>query len=364
MMTPRPPYLAPQIANWKREELFYIVKHGVKFTGMPAWPARERDDEVWAMVAFLEKLPKLDEAAYRRLAYGEPQPAAPMEAMEGAEQVAPADLQTCARCHGGDGIARRKWRFPKPCWPVGPISAKRPGSLCARRSTQRDHAADCRCAKQGIDCQPEPLLFQPPPQRARLPWTRNRRPRSSADDPLLKAVSRISGCRRVWIAMHRRLHVSKPEYPYPGQVSRRTILCCSSSSSRKDTAAVRNTRIMMHAIVPPNDSSEQMRDVALYSALASTPAAPRGESSRQPLSPGPQIPAPPLRFCKNSFDVPLRICVRINLAVFAVSQACRRAALEVTFRTISKPSGLLALVTSLPGTRADYRLPALAMPLS
>ncbi len=112
MMTPRPPYLAPQIANWKREELFYIVKHGVKFTGMPAWPARERDDEVWAMVAFLEKLPKLDEAAYRRLAYGEPQPAAPMEAMEGAEQVAPADLQTCARCHGGDGIARGSGAFP------------------------------------------------------------------------------------------------------------------------------------------------------------------------------------------------------------------------------------------------------------
>jgi cytochrome c553 len=112
MMTPLPPYLPPTIGKWKPEELFYIVKHGVKFTGMPAWPSLQRDDEVWAMVAFLQTLPQLDEAAYRRLAYGEPQPAAPMEALEGVEQIAPADLQTCARCHGFDGIARGNGAFP------------------------------------------------------------------------------------------------------------------------------------------------------------------------------------------------------------------------------------------------------------
>jgi mono/diheme cytochrome c family protein len=52
-MTPPPPYLPPRITTWEPEELFYIVKHGVKFTGMPAWPSQQRDDEVWAMVAFL-----------------------------------------------------------------------------------------------------------------------------------------------------------------------------------------------------------------------------------------------------------------------------------------------------------------------
>lgn len=45
-MTPPPPYLPPAIPRWEPEELFYIVKHGIKFTGMPAWPAQERDDEV------------------------------------------------------------------------------------------------------------------------------------------------------------------------------------------------------------------------------------------------------------------------------------------------------------------------------
>jgi hypothetical protein len=43
-MTPSPPSLAPRIASWEPEELFYIVKHGIKFTGMPAWPSLVRDD--------------------------------------------------------------------------------------------------------------------------------------------------------------------------------------------------------------------------------------------------------------------------------------------------------------------------------
>lgn len=112
MMTPHPPYLPPRIGKWRPQELFYIVKHGMKFTGMPAWPALHRDDEIWAMVAFLLELPKLDEVSYRRLAYGEPRPAAPLEALAGAKQSAPGDLQTCARCHGNDGIARGNGAFP------------------------------------------------------------------------------------------------------------------------------------------------------------------------------------------------------------------------------------------------------------
>ena len=50
-MTPRPPRLAGNLDRFDAGELFYIVKHGIKFTGMPAWPAKHRDDEVWSMVA-------------------------------------------------------------------------------------------------------------------------------------------------------------------------------------------------------------------------------------------------------------------------------------------------------------------------
>lgn len=67
-MLPVPPNLKPVIPTWTDAELFQIVQHGVRFTGMPAWPVQEREDEVWAMVAFLRAYPELDAAAYRRLA--------------------------------------------------------------------------------------------------------------------------------------------------------------------------------------------------------------------------------------------------------------------------------------------------------
>lgn len=67
-MLPPPPELTPVISTWSDAQLFEIVKHGVRYTGMPAWPALERDDEVWAMVAFLRAYPDLDQDGYKRLA--------------------------------------------------------------------------------------------------------------------------------------------------------------------------------------------------------------------------------------------------------------------------------------------------------
>ncbi|MBY3250031.1 c-type cytochrome [Rhizobium laguerreae] len=67
-MLPPPPNLQHVNATWNDAELFEVVKHGVRYTGMPAWPSMERDDEVWAMVAFLREYPSLDQAAYQRLA--------------------------------------------------------------------------------------------------------------------------------------------------------------------------------------------------------------------------------------------------------------------------------------------------------
>ncbi|HEY7690489.1 MAG TPA: cytochrome C, partial [Dongiaceae bacterium] len=81
------------------------VKHGIKYTGMPAWVAQSRDDEVWALVAFLKRLPALDVQSYRALAMGSVK-----VAEQSGRDIATADATTeamsaCARCHGAENRA-------------------------------------------------------------------------------------------------------------------------------------------------------------------------------------------------------------------------------------------------------------------
>lgn len=97
-MLPVPPDLAGKVGEWNDAELFWIAMHGVRFTGMPAWPTQARDDEVWAMVAFLRALPEIDAGEYRRLAYGTAPPLVLQP--RGFEQ----SLAECARCHDGTGL--------------------------------------------------------------------------------------------------------------------------------------------------------------------------------------------------------------------------------------------------------------------
>jgi cytochrome c553 len=109
-MLPAPPELSNSIGIWSSAELFWIVRHGIKYTGMPAWPAPVRVDEVWAMVAFLERLPRLGPEEYRRLAMADlgkitdPTDKAPPTALVGLIE---GDPTACARCHGlrGEGGA-------------------------------------------------------------------------------------------------------------------------------------------------------------------------------------------------------------------------------------------------------------------
>lgn len=115
-MTPNPPYLPSVLAEWDNAELFYLVKHGIKFTGMPAWPTQQRDDEVWAMVAFLRKFPSLSPEEYDRLVNGElPQrrPISPLPDLFGAQTIPRAVAVNCGRCHGSDGLGRGENAFPK-----------------------------------------------------------------------------------------------------------------------------------------------------------------------------------------------------------------------------------------------------------
>ena len=119
-LTPAPPYYAGLAQDHTPEELFWIVKHGIKMTGMPAWPAQSRDDEVRAMVALLERLPAMSAGEYRRLAHGPRQP--------------PTDdrqLMTCAHCHGLDGLGRHMKGLPV-------LAHQKPGYLSTALDAFRD----------------------------------------------------------------------------------------------------------------------------------------------------------------------------------------------------------------------------------
>ncbi len=118
-MTPHPPYLPPVVNQWEPEELFYIVKHGVKFTGMPAWPAQTRDDEVWAIVAFLKTFPELTEQEYLSMVNGDSEAidnVTPLEVLSGGNVPSPSIVslvESCNRCHGVDGQGREEGLAPK-----------------------------------------------------------------------------------------------------------------------------------------------------------------------------------------------------------------------------------------------------------
>lgn len=62
---PRPPALADH--RMDPRTTFWVVKHGIKTTGMPAWGASHGDDVLWSIVAFVQKLPQLDAVGYRQL---------------------------------------------------------------------------------------------------------------------------------------------------------------------------------------------------------------------------------------------------------------------------------------------------------
>lgn len=107
-MLPQPPDLAATVTNWSPSELFWIVKNGLKYTGMPAWPAQRRGDEVWALVAFLQRLPGMDSAQYRSLAgitsTRQRTDDEPVWAYSSTDA-----LSACLRCHDGrlDGRSNR-----------------------------------------------------------------------------------------------------------------------------------------------------------------------------------------------------------------------------------------------------------------
>ena len=67
---PQPPDLARGTPP-PAETVYWVVKHGIKFTAMPAWGATHDETALWAIVAFVEKLPSLSSDQYAAMTSSE-----------------------------------------------------------------------------------------------------------------------------------------------------------------------------------------------------------------------------------------------------------------------------------------------------
>ena len=59
---------APELANGNNHtpaQQFWIIKHGVKLSAMPAWGKTHNDELIWDMVAFIRQLPKMSPEQYK-----------------------------------------------------------------------------------------------------------------------------------------------------------------------------------------------------------------------------------------------------------------------------------------------------------
>jgi mono/diheme cytochrome c family protein len=66
-LNPSPPDLKAAPANaLLPQEVFWVVKNGIRMTGMPSFGAAEVPDaEIWSIVAFVKKLPMVSESDYK-----------------------------------------------------------------------------------------------------------------------------------------------------------------------------------------------------------------------------------------------------------------------------------------------------------
>lgn len=60
---PRPPNLSKNAVDPRTA--FWVIKHGIKMTAMPAWGLTHDDATIWSIVAFVSKLPRMSPPEYK-----------------------------------------------------------------------------------------------------------------------------------------------------------------------------------------------------------------------------------------------------------------------------------------------------------
>lgn len=66
-MRPSPPELTEAAAEWQINEIFWLAKHGVRMTGMPAFGSAHDDATLWGIAAFVKELPAMTPEEYQAI---------------------------------------------------------------------------------------------------------------------------------------------------------------------------------------------------------------------------------------------------------------------------------------------------------
>jgi len=112
-MQPLPGPLVDASEKWTPAELYWITRNGIKMSGMPAWQHRMQDADLWAVVAFMQRLPTLTAAEFRAAAAASqagppcvaPLPDSAARALPDAERGRAATSQyACSACHRIPGV--------------------------------------------------------------------------------------------------------------------------------------------------------------------------------------------------------------------------------------------------------------------
>jgi len=66
-LLPQPPHLVEEATHWQPNEVFWLVKHGVRMSAMPAFGETHEDAEILAIAAFVKQLPGMTASDYAAL---------------------------------------------------------------------------------------------------------------------------------------------------------------------------------------------------------------------------------------------------------------------------------------------------------
>ena len=122
-MQPLPGPLLDAARRWHAREIYWITRHGIRMSGMPAWGMRLSEDDLWAVVGFIGRMPELSPADY----------GAQMAAVQGARCTLPSGSDTpsaiqptderaqlalrqyaCVACHTIPGVTGSDTRVGPP----------------------------------------------------------------------------------------------------------------------------------------------------------------------------------------------------------------------------------------------------------